>query len=93
MPLGAGAEGGDGESGSRGTVWHKSRGKGRERDTTHPYLGARGGEVWEGRGWQSPGAGIERGSGARPGPGARPMGQARAGVLRPGVRCPRPCAC
>lgn len=76
VPLGAGAEGGDGESGSRGTVWHKSqRGTGRERDTTHPYLGTRGGEVWQGREWQSPGAGLERGSGARPGPGARPMGQ------------------
>ena len=76
VPLGAGAEGGDGESGSRGTVWHKSqRGTGRERDTTHPYLGTRGGEVWQGREWQSPGAGLERGSGTRPGPGARPMGQ------------------
>lgn len=26
VPLGAGAEGGDGESGSRGTVWHESKG-------------------------------------------------------------------
>lgn len=33
-PLGAGAEGGDGESGSRGTVWHKSWGAG--TDTMHP---------------------------------------------------------
>lgn len=51
-PLGAGAEGGDGDSGSRGTVWHKSRGRGgrrgRELDTTHPYLGVRGGEGREG---------------------------------------------
>ena len=92
VPLGAGAEGGDGESGSRGTVWHKSRGKGRERDTTHPYLGARGGEVWEGRGWQSPGAGIERESGARPesgrGPARGPWGRGGQGCSDRGCGSP-----
>lgn len=92
VPLGAGAEGGDGESGSRGTVWHKSqRGTGRERDPTHPYLGTRGGEVWQSRGWQSPGAGLERGSGARPGPGAAHGAGAGRGAQTGGAVPPAVC--
>lgn len=88
-PLGAGAEGGDGESGSRGTVWHRGEGGGTQR--TQP-----GRAGWEGSG--RPGMAELSGrdkAGVRSPAGARswPMGQGRAGVLRPGVQCPWPCAC
>lgn len=92
--LGAGAEGGDGESGSRGTVWHKSRGRWGESGTLRTPTWARGvGLGRKGLRWPKPGAGIEWASGAQRGPGARPLGQGWGGVLRPGVQCPRPCAC
>lgn len=52
VPLGAGAEGGDGESGSRGTVWHKSQGvggSGTPRTPTWVCGVGRVGKAWGGR--------------------------------------------
>lgn len=66
-PLGAGAEGGDGDSGSRGTVWHKSRG-GEEGAGAGHYAPLPGRAGWGGSG--------------RPGI-AEPWGQDRAGVWSP----------
>lgn len=89
-PFGAGAEGGDAENGSRGTVWHK-----RERGGTQRIQSGRG--VWEGRGM--PGMaeplGRERNGVPEPsrGPVRRPWGRGGEGMLRPGVQGPRLCAC
>lgn len=88
-PLGAGAEGGDGESGSRGTVWHKSQGQGRSgtpRTPTWACGAGRGGGglgMAEPRGWDGAGSGTQR--------AAHGAGACRG--VRLGVRCPRPCAC
>lgn len=58
VPLGAGAKGGDGESGSRGTIWHKSRGRGGRILRTWARWVGRFGMAWMAEPWGRDRVGI-----------------------------------
>lgn len=84
-PLGAGAEGGDGESGSRGTVWHKSRGEGRSGTPRTPNWARGMGRV--GKAWDGRALGLGQNGGPEPGrgPARGPWGRGRLGCQTGGA--------